>query len=53
MACLFVVLTISIPFILIKDIAADFAGSHPCSAVYTADSYNTVHAVDCSAEILQ
>lgn len=26
MTCLFVVLTISIPFILIKDIAADLAG---------------------------
>lgn len=37
MACLFVCVTV--PLILIKDISADLAGPHPCSAVYTADSY--------------
>lgn len=47
MACLFVCVTIPIALILIKDISADLAGPHPCSAVYKADSYNTVPAEGC------
>ena len=45
MACLFVCVTA--PLILIKVISADLAGPHPCSAVYTADSYNTFLAEAC------
>lgn len=47
MACLFVCVTTPMPLILIKDISADLAGPHPCSSVYTADSYNTVLAEGC------
>lgn len=44
---LFVCVTIPILLILIKDTFADFAQPHPCSAVYTADSYNTGLAEGC------
>lgn len=47
MGCLFVRVTIPISLVLIKDISADLAQPHPCSAVYTADSYNTVLAEGC------
>lgn len=47
MACLFVCVTIPILLILITDISADLAEPHPCSAVYTADSYNAVLAEGC------